>query len=261
MMNVLFLEWMRHFLLKVSENYGISSTQRHLLILDGHKSHVSFEVIQVAKSNGLDLLSFPSHTSHAMQPLDVTCFKPFKFAFRAYKDKWTVDHIGESPVKEDIAQWISFSLKKALSPENIKCDFAVIGIYPICPSAMDARMGPSKVYDIHNSAVEPLSAGENVMDSSLEIWEVEDIVDDIRIDIAECTQYYVEVESCSERNSQPQNDDNCNDEQVSAKEAQGTVSGGPAVGTSGRQEVILEDISKLLALPRVRVGGVRRRTS
>jgi len=64
MTNSLFILWMSHFLLKVSELYGISRENRHLLILDGHKSHVSLDVIHLAISEGLDLLTFPSHMSH-----------------------------------------------------------------------------------------------------------------------------------------------------------------------------------------------------
>ncbi len=33
---------------------------------------------------GLDFITLPSHTSHALQPLDVTCFKPFKTTFKTY---------------------------------------------------------------------------------------------------------------------------------------------------------------------------------
>ena len=48
------------------------------MILDGHKSHITLEVLQKAKIQGLDMISLLSHTSHAMQPLDVACFGPFK---------------------------------------------------------------------------------------------------------------------------------------------------------------------------------------
>ncbi len=50
-------------------------TNRHLFILDGHGSHVTFEAIEQAKEFGLDMITIPLHTSHAFQPLDVACFK------------------------------------------------------------------------------------------------------------------------------------------------------------------------------------------
>jgi hypothetical protein len=57
---------------------GISSTYHHLLIFNGHGSHVTVDVVKTARSVGVDLIMLPSHKSHAMQPLDVSCFKPFK---------------------------------------------------------------------------------------------------------------------------------------------------------------------------------------
>jgi hypothetical protein len=64
----------------------ISPVRRHLLILDGHGSHVTMDVVKTACSVGLDLLTLLSHTSHAMQLLDVSCFKPFKQAFCLLRD-------------------------------------------------------------------------------------------------------------------------------------------------------------------------------
>jgi len=31
------------------------------------------------------MITLPLHTSHALQPLDVACFKPFKIAFKKEK--------------------------------------------------------------------------------------------------------------------------------------------------------------------------------
>jgi hypothetical protein len=72
-----FLSFFKRYILS-----GISLTNRHLLILDGHGSHVTLEAIKQAKKFGLDMITFPSHTSHAFQPLDAACFKPFKTTFR-----------------------------------------------------------------------------------------------------------------------------------------------------------------------------------
>ncbi len=60
----------------------MSLTNRHLLILNGHGSHVTLEAIEHVKNIGLDMITLPSHTSHALQPIDVSCFKPFKTTFK-----------------------------------------------------------------------------------------------------------------------------------------------------------------------------------
>jgi hypothetical protein len=44
---------------------GISLTNRHLLILDGHGSHVTFAAIEQAKGFGLDMIIILSHTFHS----------------------------------------------------------------------------------------------------------------------------------------------------------------------------------------------------
>jgi hypothetical protein len=61
---------------------GISLTNKHLLILNGHGYHVTLEAIEQAQAFGLDMITLPSHTIHALQPLNVACFKSFKTNFK-----------------------------------------------------------------------------------------------------------------------------------------------------------------------------------
>jgi hypothetical protein len=56
-------------------------TNRYLLILDAHGSHVTLKTIKQAMDIGLDMITLLSHTSHALQPLNVFYFKPFKTTF------------------------------------------------------------------------------------------------------------------------------------------------------------------------------------
>jgi len=87
MTSYLFSTWLSHFIKNVNKLAGgISPQRRHLLILDGHSSHVTVEVVNQAKREGLDVVTLPSHTSHALQPLDCSVFKPFKDHFRTYRD-------------------------------------------------------------------------------------------------------------------------------------------------------------------------------
>jgi hypothetical protein len=72
MTGYLFSAWISHFIECVQHTGGISVEQRHLLILDGHSSHMTLDIVWEARAAGLDLLTLPSHTSHAMQPLDVS---------------------------------------------------------------------------------------------------------------------------------------------------------------------------------------------
>ena len=46
-----------------------SPTDKVILLLDNHVSHLSVDVLQFAKDNGVVMVSFPPHCSHKLQPL------------------------------------------------------------------------------------------------------------------------------------------------------------------------------------------------
>ena len=82
MTSEIFLEWLGHFVKNILG--GISNDNKHLLIFDGHASHVTIEAIYYGLEVGLDILTNPFHTFHEMQPLDVSCFHPFKLNFATH---------------------------------------------------------------------------------------------------------------------------------------------------------------------------------
>ena len=114
----LFQSWISHFIGTLTKTVGISAENRHLLVLDGHNSHVTLEVVILAMNSGLDIISLPSHTSHALQPLDVSCFKPFKTAFRQIRDSWTLLNKGKKVEKTDLCEWTSQALEKSLTAKK-----------------------------------------------------------------------------------------------------------------------------------------------
>ncbi len=82
-----------------------------MLILDGHGSHVPLEAIKQAKEFGLDMITLPSHTSHALQPLNVYCFKPFKTSLKKVKDA-TMSRSNHMELdKITLIRWVDKALK------------------------------------------------------------------------------------------------------------------------------------------------------
>ena len=146
MTGFLFSSWIAHFVKALESSGGVSPTNRHLLILDEHNSHVTLDVVYKAKQNGLDLLILPSHTSHRLQPLDCSIFRPFKCAFCGYRDAWTLENRGRAAQKEDLAEWVLLALKRALTPQNIKQGFKGTGIWPLNAQAVADKMGPSQQF-------------------------------------------------------------------------------------------------------------------
>ncbi|XP_072398250.1 uncharacterized protein [Diabrotica undecimpunctata] len=64
----------KHFVSHVKS----TKQNRVLRLVDNHESHISVEVIRLCRENGIVLLSFPPHTTHRLQPLDVGVYSPFK---------------------------------------------------------------------------------------------------------------------------------------------------------------------------------------
>ena len=65
----LFAETLGHFI----KFMKISKSNPGLLLMDNHISHLSIEAIDMAKENGLCLLTFSPHCNHKLQPLDIEC--------------------------------------------------------------------------------------------------------------------------------------------------------------------------------------------
>ena len=150
----LFSHWISHFIRCLESKGGISNERRHLLILDGHNSHVTLEVVQKCREVGLDLVTLPSHTSHRLQPLDVSVFAPFKCYFKRYRDVWSVNNKGKGASKQTLAMWVSKVLERAFTTRNITAGFRTTGIFPLNKEVVDAHMGPARQFGSGHRSVD-----------------------------------------------------------------------------------------------------------
>ncbi len=80
-----------------------------------------------------------AHTFHAIQPLDVSCFKPFKFVFKEKKNNIMVKTNHLEPYKVTIARQVDKTFDKSLSKQNILNRFKAIGVWPLNLRAMDDK--------------------------------------------------------------------------------------------------------------------------
>lgn len=55
-----------------------------LLILDGHGSHETLGLLELAAQEGIHVLALPPHTTHFLQPLDRSVFGPFNKAYNKF---------------------------------------------------------------------------------------------------------------------------------------------------------------------------------
>ena len=71
-------KWIQHF--DRHTNAHTVGTYR-LLILDGYKSHLSAQFQHYCIEQKIITLCMPPHSSHILQPLDVSCFAPLKLSY------------------------------------------------------------------------------------------------------------------------------------------------------------------------------------
>lgn len=138
----LFADVMRHFV-RVT---GSSKDNPSLLIVDNHESHLSPEALNIAKDNGVTLLTIPPHTSHKLQPLDVSVFGPLQKYYNAALDSWMMRNPGVPMSIYSVAEIFGISFEKAMTPVNIKSGFLKTGIFPFDRNAFsDDDFMPSEV--------------------------------------------------------------------------------------------------------------------
>lgn len=147
----LFVKTMEHFIKHSNSNKENPS----LLIMDNHESHISIEVVNLAKENGVTILTVPPHSTGKMQPLDVGVYKPFKTAYNSSVDSWMMRNPGRPITIYEIAACVGEAHMKAMTPANISSAFKKTGIFPYDDNVFtDIDFLPS---DVTNRALENAS--------------------------------------------------------------------------------------------------------
>ena len=110
-----------------------------LLILDGHRSHYNLRFCEYAWDNKIILLSYPGHSTHPLQPLDVGLFPPLQ---KAYGDA-VAAHMKETRTGLTKGAFCGFYCAvqaKTYTPSNIKSAWQATGIVPYNPDAVLTKL-------------------------------------------------------------------------------------------------------------------------
>ena len=125
----------------------LNNGMRHLLLMDGHKSHTfNYPFIKLLHENNVIVLCLPPHTSHAIQPLDNVPYAQFKVR---WFDLLRI-HVREKSAKRlTKAEWFSVfcpAWSHAMTVKNIRKGFQLTGMWPPNPNMIkDDKFGPSKI--------------------------------------------------------------------------------------------------------------------
>jgi len=128
--STLFVRWLNHFIHHVKA----STSNKILLVLDGHSSHKSLEAVELACRSGVTMICLPPHTTHRMQPLDLTVFGPLKKSYNRECDKWMVAHPGRRITPYDQAALFGSAYVKTMTMDKAVTGFESTGLWPFNPN-------------------------------------------------------------------------------------------------------------------------------
>ena len=126
----LFYEWFsKMFVTRVNQLPG-----EKVLIMDGHSSHISLRIINLAIINNINLICLPSHSTHLLQPLDVGVFKNVKFCWRKFLRNYFLETRFKVVDKSSFPSLIKKLFEKSVNQEHAIRGFYETGIFSINPS-------------------------------------------------------------------------------------------------------------------------------
>lgn len=126
------LQWIKHF-----ERYSRRQQQgcRRLLIMDGYGSHDTYEFLEYCEHYNIIPLTFPSHTTHLLQPLDVVVFQPLKH-YHSEAVNMAISTGDESFTKVEFLAAFTKFRRQAFKSSTIRSAFRETGLIPYNPEVV-----------------------------------------------------------------------------------------------------------------------------
>lgn len=134
----LFAAWFSTHFLK----HAVSS-RPIVLLLDGHSSHFTLELVQMAAQHNVTIFCLPLHTTADSQPLDTSCFGPLKSYWSKACREFLFSNPGRVITKFQFSKLFSQAWSKGMSIDNIVSGFRSISIFPFNPNAILSKLTSS----------------------------------------------------------------------------------------------------------------------
>ncbi|XP_026179816.1 uncharacterized protein LOC113140229 [Mastacembelus armatus] len=123
-----------------------------LLIMDGQ---VNPELVQDAQREEVTLLCLPPHTSHILQPLDVSFFGPLKSDFSEVTGDPSAETHSFSVSKKEFSRVLRDCYQRLKDQQLVVDGFKRCGLYPLDPTAIDPSQVMSSALQPENLAPAP----------------------------------------------------------------------------------------------------------
>ncbi len=134
------------------------------LLLDGHSSHYTLDLIQTAADNDVVIFCLPPHTTADSQPLDTSCFGPLKVYWSEACRLFMFANPGCVVSKFQFSSLFSQAWSKGMTINNVVSGFRSTGIYPFDRNAVLSKLPTSAEASTLSSGGETSSGSDHLSD-------------------------------------------------------------------------------------------------
>ena len=106
---------------------------KHILLLDGHGSHITLQAVEICLLNNIVLICLPAHSSHILQPLDVGVYCHVKNVLRKILSTYYESSGYRNLDKENFAPLLKklYESGEAFTPIHAVSGFFNTGFFPL----------------------------------------------------------------------------------------------------------------------------------
>jgi hypothetical protein len=125
-------EWLTNVFDRHTKEKAQKRRAYRLLFLDGHSSHLNMRFIEFCDENKILLMAYPPHSTHRLQPLDVSLFNPLANYYSQNLDEWLRKSHGIcSMSKQHFWSLFKPAFDLAFTKKNIESAWKKTGLYPL----------------------------------------------------------------------------------------------------------------------------------
>ena len=160
------LYWLQQIFDRYSKPKARNSRDWRLLFSDGHGSHLNMEFIKWCDKHHILLAIYPPHSTHRLQPLDVSLFSPLATFYGQELDGYIHETQALCGItKREFLRLFWPAFIKAFSQSNIESGWRKTGLYPL-----DSTIVLSKLIQRSNDDKVDISRPASNQSSSVRRW-------------------------------------------------------------------------------------------
>jgi hypothetical protein len=137
-------DWFQHTFVPFATAHKLNNTPI-VLLLDGHDSHESDNLRNIAFQHNVIILAFPSKCTHKLQPLDVAVFSQTQRQWTSHCDRRIFEDIKMD--RYNIIEEYMLVRPASMTPKLMASAFSSTGIFPFNPNIFtDHDFAPAKSF-------------------------------------------------------------------------------------------------------------------